>query len=694
MAATETRSVLLIEDNEFDYERILRMLRGRRRAYDVTHSVTGAEGLEILRDPARHFDCVLLDHMLPDMDGLQLLEQLRAGSDRLPFAVSMLTAFEDDATASRALSLGAEDYLLKDSLTSDALVRSIENVQERFEIRRQLEAQRAAVDLRNERLITMRDQLAARLEELSAATQARDRFIAMMSHEMRTPLNAILGYAELLELEIDGQITDGQRRNLERIRVGSRHLLDLINDVLDLARADARKLELDPRPIDVHATIEEVVALLEVQARASGLTLRHDVPAVLPFVLADLQRLRQILTNLVGNAVKFTREGSIRVTARVNADGSMVQIAVHDTGIGIDPSIIGNVFKEFFQADSNLTRTYGGSGLGLAISQRLARAMGGDISVDSTPDRGSTFTVSLPVAESGSTAREQDVAEHEARMRRHAAPAPHSEPVPVEAVPVVAFADNEAALKALSTQVSPSVRLVYTTTEADVSDMVTREKAPLAILDIGSRNGAAWRVAQAITDRARENPPAILLLPEISMATNRPLQAGVDLGVVALVPKPFTSDQLSRAVSTAAGRTGEDDQVYDVLIIDDDEDSRRVAGRFLRERDMHVRECPDGETGLVEMRLRPPDVAVLDLMMPVLDGFGVLATMRADPLLASIPVVVLTAKTLTDAERQFLSRTAVRVLQKGEHRLADIATLVIRAASRSRNTSARQPSPA
>ena len=687
---SENRSVLLVEDNELDRERIIRMLRNQRRKYDVVECASGAEGLALLADTTRTWACVLLDHGLPDMNGLEFLAKLRGAAHRLPVAVSMLTANEDDEAAAEALRMGAEDYLLKDSLTPDALVRSIANVQERFEIRRQLDAQRAAVDLRNERLMLMRDQLAARLEELSAATQARDRFIAMMSHEMRTPLNAILGYAELLELEIDGQITDGQRRNLERIRVGSRHLLDLINDVLDLARADARKLELDLRPLDLRATVEEVVALLEVQATQAGLTLRHDLPANLPFAHADLQRLRQILTNLIGNAIKFTTEGSITVAAKPSADGSMVQISVSDTGIGIDRSIVGEVFKEFFQADNALTRPYGGSGLGLAISQRLARAMGGDIAVESEVDQGSTFTLSLPAAAAGSVARERDVAQQEARMRRHADPpvtVPQADPVPV-----VAFADNEAALTALASHVSPSVRLAWTTTESDVADMVAREKAPLAILDISARSGAAWRVAQQVVERAKENSPAILLLPSISTARELPAAPGVDLGLVALVPKPFTSDQLSRAVSTAAGRSTAGDEVFDVLIVDDDEDSRRVAGRFLRERHMVVRECPDGESGLVEMRLRPPDVTVLDLMMPVLDGFGVLATMRADPLLASIPVVVLTAKTLTDAERQFLSRTAVRVLQKGEHRLSDIATLVIRAAARSR-LGDRQPTP-
>jgi CheY-like chemotaxis protein len=159
----------------------------------------------------------------------------------------------------------------------------------------------------------------------------------------------------------------------------------------------------------------------------------------------------------------------------------------------------------------------------------------------------------------------------------------------------------------------------------------------------------------------------------------------LNLGWVSLVPKPFTAEQLTRAVSDAASTMGTDDRrEYDVLVVDDDPDSRRVAFQFLTEAGLRVRESSDGESALVEMHRRSPDVVVLDLMMPVLDGFGVLATMRADPVLSSVPVVVLTAKSLSEAERQFLSRSAVRVLQKGEYRLADVAALVLRAASGAR----------
>ena len=694
--APQARRLLLVEDNPDDRARMQRMLRGHTREYRVEASASGEDALAKIAAGER-YDCVVLDYSLPDMDGTEFLRRLRSAGG-LPVAVCMITGHEDDEAAAEVLGLGAEDYLLKDALTPYGLVRAIENVVEKFEIRRELELQRAALDIRNERLESMRQELETRLTELSTATQARDRFVAMMSHEMRTPLNAILGYAELLELEIEGAINDNQRRNLDRIRVGSRHLLDLINDVLDLARADARKLELDLRPVDPAAVIEEICALLENEAASKNLTITHESEPGLPLVLADLQRLRQILTNLVGNAIKFTEDGGIDVRAERSSGGS-VAITVSDTGIGIPPESMELVFSEFYQADNTFTRSRGGSGLGLAISQRLARAMGGDIEVESTLGEGSRFTILLPPAESGSEVRPQDTALHDARMAQHASRPQGAED---EAVPVVAFSDDAATLAALQARVAPAVRLVWTIDPDEVAALAEREKASLVILDIGSAQGATWRVAHAVAETPLSVPPAILLLP-VLVASHAPApgEASLDLGWVALVPKPFTADQLTNAVSTAAGRfsgrerrgatTAEGRPAYDVLVIDDDADSRRVASRFLTDQGMSVRESVDGESGLVEMRLRPPDVAVLDLMMPVLDGFGVLAAMRADPLLASIPVVVLTAKTLTEAERQFLTRTAVRVLQKGEHRLADIASLVLRAAERA-HAATQEPS--
>gem|GEM_PF-1009631 len=256
-----------------------------------------------------------------------------------------------------------------------------------------LERKRAQEEVRR-----LNEDLRRRVTELGEATQAKDRFLATMSHELRTPLNAILGYTELLDAGIAGGVNERQREQLDRIRVSGKHLLDLINDVLDVVRADARKLEVEVQPLSAADSVREAVALIRPQAEAKGLDLVVEPPdREIPRVKADPRRLRQILVNLLSNGVKFTDRGSVAVRADVRGDG-MVCITVSDTGIGIPDAKLRSLFSEFYQADDDLTRRHGGSGLGLAISRRLARLMGGDISVRSHVGEGSVFTLVLPPA--------------------------------------------------------------------------------------------------------------------------------------------------------------------------------------------------------------------------------------------------------------------------------------------------------
>lgn len=671
------RRVLLVENEEADRTAVARALRTHGARYALVEAVTGAEGLAICRG-GNPPDCVLLDFFLPDMTAIEFLRQLQQGDARtVALPVAVLTSHDDDRSAADALANGAEDFLRKDSIEPHTLMRAIENAIERHRIRRELEEQRAVVEARNRNLELLRDELQAKVAELADATRAKDRFLAVMSHEMRTPLNAILGYSDLLDLEMDGPLTEGQRAQLQRIRVGSRHLLDLINNVLDLTRADVRKLELDVRPVDVVAVVEEVVALLESEALMQGLSLRFVAPAApVPLVEADLQRLRQIVTNLVGNALKFTDEGSVTVSIEVPEDG-MVAVRVEDTGIGIDADTIPLVFDEFYQVKGDLTRRHGGSGLGLAISQQLAELMGGTITVESRLGEGSTFTLRLPRAGAGEAARQQDVEDHrDWAGRRDAGPR--------EPIAVVALGADPTALAELQQRVAPTVRLAWTVNPAHLVELASEEHPSLVLVDISSPNSEFWSAALALQEHPALRDKPILLLPSMPASTTGDKMPGLDLGWVSLIPKPFTAAQLTSAISRARGPQGEKAKhVCSVLIVDDDEDSRRVAAKFLKDERVATREAADGETALEEMRMSPPDVVVLDLMMPVLDGFGVIAAMRADPMLRGIPVVVLTAKSLTTAERQFLSKTAARVLQKGQHRLADVAALVLRAATQS-----------
>jgi signal transduction histidine kinase len=395
-AAGGGRTILVVAPDSGDRAALRRLLESPGARFTVIEAATGQEGLAFCR--ADEPDSVLLHYDLPDMDGATFLLALQdEAGPSLP--VVLLTDTEDAGAAAAVADRGAQGYLILSTLTAQALARSVENAIEVFNVRRALEEKTAALELRTWQLEAVRDELQQRLVEVLDATRAKDQFLAVMSHELRTPLNAILGYADLMEMGVGGELPESHRRHVERIRVGGRHLLDLINDVLDLSQPHGQKLELDIRPVAVEPVLEEVAALLDSQARVKGLRLEiQPIEGALPPVAGDLRRLRQILTNLVGNAIKFTDQGGVTIHCVAPDDGT-VHIEVHDSGIGVAPEALPLVFTEFYQAHGSLTREKGGSGLGLAIARRLARDMGGEILAESTLGRGSVFTLILPAGD-------------------------------------------------------------------------------------------------------------------------------------------------------------------------------------------------------------------------------------------------------------------------------------------------------
>ena len=231
-------------------------------------------------------------------------------------------------------------------------------------------------------------------DEALQATQAKSRFLANMSHELRTPLNAIIGFARLVSRKTEEQIDDRQQQNLGNILQSGEHLLSLINEILDLSRIEAGRLEIFPAIVELEEMLSDVVQSLQPLARDKGLDLAFAIEGDLESVFTDPDKLRQILVNLIGNALKFTESGSVTVSA--SRHGSHVAVAVQDTGIGIPEDELDRIFEEFHQVESGTTRRYGGTGLGLAISNRLVRLLGGAMKVESAPGEGSTFTVQLP----------------------------------------------------------------------------------------------------------------------------------------------------------------------------------------------------------------------------------------------------------------------------------------------------------
>ena len=380
-------TLLLVEDNPGDVRLVQEILRDSTIArFRVESCDTLAAAVERLA--AGGIDVVLLDLNLPDSDGLDTFRALHGSFPTT--AITVLTGAADDASATSAIREGAQDYLLKGVVGGESIVRSLRYSIERKGAARELDEYRSAL----EKTVEIRTRELVRLNrELGDATLAKSEFLASMSHELRTPLNSIIGFSGILLSGLAGEIPEEQRRQITMINKSGRHLLSLINDILDLSKVEAGRMEVVPVRFDVGTLVHQVVEAVQPLAGEKGLSLTCEILGGETTAFTDEDRLRQVLLNLVGNAIKFTETGSVLVTADL-VDPATVSLSVTDTGSGISKGNLGRIFEEFTQAPA--PRTTKGTGLGLTISRSMAALLGGDVTVVSQPRVGSTFTVSVP----------------------------------------------------------------------------------------------------------------------------------------------------------------------------------------------------------------------------------------------------------------------------------------------------------
>jgi signal transduction histidine kinase len=397
---TEQLRLLLVDDDEVDRMAICRALRQSALAVAVTEVTHAEQALERLRQEP--YDCVFLDYQLPDRDGLTLIQHLRREGVTLPLIV--LTGQGDEQIAVDLMKAGASDYLVKTRVSADRLTLLLRNAlrvsaaeQREAEAQAKLQESNRLLTQQNEELERQRRYIEDQNLKLLEAYRVKSEFLATMSHELRTPLNAILGFSQILESQSKGPLTPHQAEMVKRIFTNGKTLLNLVNDILDLSKLEAQRLTLTPAPVHLHGLVQSVLSDLQSLAQGKALTLDTDLALADPMVINDERRLRQILTNLVSNAIKFSDQGYVRVsTAADPTDPDAFLLTVADTGIGIAPDQRPHIFDAFRQGDQTLRRRRPGTGLGLAIVQSLVTIMGGTIIVDSQVGQGSTFTVRLP----------------------------------------------------------------------------------------------------------------------------------------------------------------------------------------------------------------------------------------------------------------------------------------------------------
>jgi signal transduction histidine kinase len=636
--------VLLVEDNPADAVLVCERLTEVPGLTCRMHHVNRLhEALRCLQ--ATDFDVVLLDLSLPDTQGLETVRRLKAASVEAPLVV--LTGLDDEEIALQAVREGAQDYLLKSHTDGYGLARTMRHAIERQRIE-------TALARKNHELAEARDQALA-------ATRAKAEFLATMSHEIRTPLNGVIGMTELL---LGMPLALEQQEYVEVIRRSSDTLLALINDILDFSKIEAGKLAFEYIGFDLRTAVEDVLELLADKAASKGLELACLMhPSVPLWVESDPGRLRQILTNLVGNAVKFTETGEILVRVMVveeTGHDALVRFEVSDTGIGIAPADQAKLFEVFAQADSSTTRKYGGTGLGLAISRRLVELLGGTIGVQSTPGQGSTFwfTTRLLKRLTPST-----VGPHEASV--------------VWGVRALCVDDNalnrtilEQHLQSWGMQVDCAIDGPSALARLQAAQRAGKPYA-LVILDMHMPGMDGLTLARRI--KADPTLMDVRLAMVSSIGQRGQAQEARAAGIAAYLTKPVRRLHLYDTLTTVLGAPNtqrppalvtrhsvaeaQAQRRLKVLVAEDNVVNQKVAVRLLEKLGCRVDIVANGVEALAAHASGTYDVIFMDGQMPAMDGYAATAAIRAREAQTGqhIPIIAMTANAMQGDREECLA---------------------------------------
>jgi signal transduction histidine kinase/CheY-like chemotaxis protein len=514
-------------------------------------------------------------------------------------------------------------------------------------------ADQAVIAIENVRLF---DEIQNKSRQLAERSQHKSQFVASMSHELRTPLNAIIGLTEMMVKNAARFGTEKAQEPLQRVNRAGTHLLGLINQVLDLSKIEAGKLELNPQTVQLGPLINDVISTAGQLAEQNKNRLVVDAQENLGALTVDPMRLRQILLNLLSNACKFTKAGEVKLAARKVSNGSsFVEFAVSDTGIGMTAEQQAKLFEEFTQADSSTARQYGGTGLGLTITRKLARMMGGDVTVTSEPGKGSVFTVRLPA--SGEAQARSLIGTSDSRRSP-------------SADCVLVIDDDATARELIADHLKAEGFSVVTAAGGAEGLKFAKELRPTAItLDVMMPDLDGWSVLAAL-----RQDPELAEIPVIMITIVDEHRRGIALGAAGYLTKPIDRERLRHVI----GRFRAPARTTRVLVVEDDAVQRERMLGWLEGPQWTVREAENGREALNRIQENKPDVILLDLMMPEMDGFAVVAALQKEARWQDIPVIVITARDLDAKDRERLNSGVQSVLVKERFRPADLVERVRR----------------
>jgi PAS domain S-box-containing protein len=502
-------------------------------------------------------------------------------------------------------------------------------------------ADQLAISLLNRRLFKEQQETAKRLKEID---KLKTQFLANMSHELRTPLNSIIGFSRVILKGIDGPLTELQKADLTSIHNSGHHLLGLINNILDLSKIEAGRMELNFETVEIEPVVKTVMSTAIALVKDKRVELVRQLPPALPTIQADPTRLRQIILNLVSNACKFTEQGT--VTLAVQADQEHVIFSVIDTGIGISEEQMSSIFEEFTQVDGSTTRKAGGTGLGLPISRHFAELHGGEIWVTSTPGQGSTFSFSIPIRlPERETKADQGVENVVAPSHKRS----------------ILIIDNDPQVVALYERFLSGGDFEVNTVDLK-QDIIAQVKAfhPYVILlDVILTGWDGWGLLKTLKDNSFTKDIPVIVC-SIAGDKNR----GFSLGASAYLIKPITETELIEALKTVEAQRQRDE--VRVLIVDDKADDVLLIRRMLEvQANYNISEASNGKEGLELIKLKRPDLIILDLNMPEMDGFAMMEELKENEHTRSIPIIVVSADELSAENYDRLSGQVEVLLRKG-----------------------------
>ncbi len=491
----------------------------------------------------------------------------------------------------------------------------------------------------NRGVVALYAELDDRADHLRRADELKSRFLSNMSHEFRTPLNSILALSRLLLARTDGDLTDEQEKQIQFVRRAAESLTELVNDLLDLAKVAAGKIVVTPSGFaaaEVFATLRGMLRPLLV---GDAVALTFEEPDDVPALTTDEAKLSQILRNFISNAIKFTEQGEVRVWASYDRDTDTVTFSVRDTGIGIAEADHEIIFQEFGQIANPIQRRIKGTGLGLPLSKQLAELLGGSVGLESAPGQGSVFSVTVPRLY---------------RSTREAVDWSKQWEIEPGRLPVLIIEDDSADAFAIERMLAPSrYQPIIAHTVAEAREALALHRPAVVLLDIMLEGEETWRF---LIDLRQQDATADL--PVVVLSSTSEESKAINLGADDYLGKPVDTEQLLRLLDRMTGHSS----LVRVLLVDDEEVSRYLVRQLLPRGLYEINEAATGTEGLALLRNDPPDIVLLDLNMPGMDGFQFLERLNA---VADTPAIVLTSMILDGGQRRRLGQAA-KILSKSD----------------------------